>query len=186
MRTPTRFWPSLLAIGLLIMAVGCASDPTATSEYGELEQELAQAKAQLAEVAANEAAIAAVEANETAYIDAFYAQDLDAFMDTFTDDAVFIDETFGDYFEGKAAIKSMYRNVITFADPEQSEVVDLFVAEDGTFAGQAAEWIGTNFYGNPFDLPTAVIHEYRDGKIVKETIYYASPDAYGQLMGSGS
>ncbi len=128
-------------------------------------------------------AVAAVDANEAAYIEAFFAQDLDAFMDAYTDDAIFVDETFGDYFEGKAAIKSMHRNVIQFADPEQSEVVELFVADDATFAASTWEWIGTNFYGNPFDLPLALIHEYRDGRIAKETIYYASPDAYSQLMG---
>jgi steroid delta-isomerase-like uncharacterized protein len=186
MRLPIRFWPFLLAIGLLIMAIGCASDPTATSEYDELEQKLAQAEAQLAEVAANEAAVASVEANETAYIEAFFAQDLDALMDTFTDDAVFIDETFGDHIEGKTRIRGMYTNVITFADPDQSELIDGFVADDATFAASTWDWIGTNAYGNPFHLPTALIHEYRDGKIAKETVYYASPDAYGQLKGSGS
>ncbi len=129
---------------------------------------------------------ASVEANEAAYAEAFFAKDLDAFMDTFTDDVVFIDETYGDHFEGKAAVRGMYANVITFADPEQSEVIDLFVADDGMFAASTWEWFGTNAYGNPFHLPTALIHEYRDGRIARETVYYASPDAYGQLMGSGS
>ncbi len=54
------------------------------------------------------ATIAAVEANEEAYIEAFFAQDLDAFMDTFAEDAIFVDETFGDYLEGKNAINAMY------------------------------------------------------------------------------
>jgi steroid delta-isomerase-like uncharacterized protein len=130
------------------------------------------------------ATIDAVEANEAAYTEAFFAQDLDAFMETFTDDAVFIDETFGDRFEGKAAIRSMYANVIKFADPGQSEVLDRHVAGDGTAATSTWEWIGTNGYGNPFHLPTALIHEYRDGKISRETVYYASRNAYDQLMGS--
>jgi len=37
--------------------------------------------------------------------------------------------------------------------------------------------------GRPFDLPTVVLHEYRDGKIVKESMYYAAPDTVAQLMG---
>ena len=129
---------------------------------------------------------ASVKANEEAYVEAFFAQDLDAFMDTFTDDAVFIDETYGDHLEGKAAVRSMYANVIEFADPDQSELIDVFVADDATFVASTWEWVGTNAFGNRFHLPTALIHEYRDGKIAKETVYYASPDAYGQLMGSGS
>jgi steroid delta-isomerase-like uncharacterized protein len=129
---------------------------------------------------------ASVKANEEAYVEAFFAQDLDAFMDTFTDDVVFIDETYGDHFEGKAAVRSMYANVIKFADPDQSELIVGFVADDATSAASTWEWDGTNAFGNPFHLPTALIHEYRDGKIAKETVYYASPDAYGQLMGSGS
>ena len=183
MRTPIRFWPSLLGIGLLIMAVGCASDPTATSEYGELEQELAQAEAQLAEVAANEAAVAAVEANETAYIEAWMALDLDALMEAYAEDTLFVDETFGDYMEGKATVRAMLSNIISVTDPDGIELLDRFVSDDGTRAASRWEWGGTNFSGNEFDLPYVVIHEYRDGKIVKETIYYASPNAYSQLMG---
>lgn len=173
------------AVALLLATAGCSSsDPTTSAEYGALEQELAQTEAQMAEVAANADAVAAVEANEAAYTKAFYAHDLDAFMDTYTDDAVFIDETFGDHFEGKAAIRSMYANVIRFSDPDLSEVLDLFVAGDGTTATSTWEWVGTNGFGKPFHLPTALIHEYRDGKIARETVYYASRDAYNQLMGS--
>lgn len=191
----------LLASLLLIAGCG-SSDPITSGEYTELEQELAQTETLLAEVTAkldaqtSQAAatarkadelaeiIAAVEANETAYIAAWQAQDLAALMDTYTEDAVFVDETFGDYLEGKARVKEMYKYVITFADPDGKDVYDRFVSEDGTWAASTWEWVGTNFNGMRFDLPTALIHEYRDGKIARETIYYASPDARGQLLGS--
>ena len=191
-----------LAAALLLIA-GCgSSDPTTSDEYTELEQELAQTEALLTEVTAerderisqaaatareaDESAeiIAAVEANETAYIAAWQAQDLVALMETYAEDAVFVDETFGDYLEGKARVKEMYKYVITFADPDGKDVYDRFVSEDGTWAASTWEWVGTNFNGMRFDLPTALIHEYRDGKIVRETIYYASPDARAQLLGS--
>ena len=81
-------------------------------------------------------AIAAVEANEEAYIDAFFAKDLDAVMDTFADDVVFVDQTFSDYLEGKAAVETMYTGALSMTDPELSEVTDHFVAADGTFADQ--------------------------------------------------
>jgi steroid delta-isomerase-like uncharacterized protein len=128
-------------------------------------------------------AIAAVEANEQAYSDAFFAKDLDGLMDTFADDAIFIDETFGDHLDGKVAIKAMYWTALDMTDPDLTEVTDLFIAADGTFAANESVWIGTNSHGKPFHLPTATIHEYRDGKIVRETMYYASPNAYTELAG---
>ena len=129
-------------------------------------------------------AITAVEANEEAYLDAFFAKDLDAVMDTFADDVVFVDQTSSDYLEGEDAVAAMYTGALRMTDPERSAVTDRFVAADGTFAASEWEWIGTSFYGKPFDLPLVVVHEYRDGKIVREAMYYASPNAYSQL-GSG-
>lgn len=129
------------------------------------------------------ASIAAVEANETAYIEAWLAKDLDALMDTFAEDAIWVDETFGDYIEGRSGVTAMYSIVIEFTDPDGSGVLDRFVSDDGTFAASTWEWTGVNAFGKPFDLPIALIDEYRDGKIVKQTAYYASPDAHSQLMG---
>ena len=185
------------AIALVLVMGGCSSsDPTTSDEYAALEQELAQANEDLAEaevlltdaaaehdavVALNET-IAAVEANETANIEAFLSKDLDALMDTFTDDVVFVDETYGDYVEGKDAYTRMNAIVMEFTDPEGTEVLDHFISEDGTRAASTWEWVGINYWGNPFSLPHSIINEYRDGKIARQTIYYASPDAYGQLM----
>jgi hypothetical protein len=185
------------AIALVLVMGGCSSsDPTTSDEYAALEQELAQANEDLAEaevlltdaaaehdavVALNET-IAAVEANETANIEAFLSKDVDALMDTFTDDVVFVDETYGDYVEGKDAYTRMNAIVMEFTDPEGTEVRDHFISEDGTRAASTWEWVGINYWGNPFSLPHSIINEYRDGKIARQTIYYASPDAYGQLM----
>ena len=185
---------------VVLLLAGCSlSDSTSSEEYQALEQELTEAEQQLADTeqqlgdvtAERDAlaeegaaeAIAVVEANETATIEAFLAKDLDALADTWTEDYIFVDETFGDYVEGKAANRAMNASVIKYADPDKTRVLDRFVSEDGTFAVSTWEWIGTNDFGKPFDLPYAIVAEYRDGKIAKHTIYYASPDAYGQLMG---
>jgi len=127
-------------------------------------------------------AIAAVEANEEAYSDAFFAKDVDALMDTFADDVVFVDQTFGDHLEGKNAVKAMYATALRMTDPELSKVTHRFVAADGTFAALESVWIGTNVSGKPFELPLVSIHEYRDGKIVREAMYYASSNARSQLL----
>lgn len=185
-----------IAIALVLVMGGCSSiDPTTSDEYAALEQELAQANQNLAEAevllanaaAEHEAAvamretIAEVEANETAKIEAWMAKDIDAMTNTFTDDVVFVDETFRDHVVGMDEWRRINGTVIKFADPDATKVLDRFVSEDGTRAVAVWEWIGTNFYGKPFDLPFVLIHEYRDGKVAKQSIYYASPDAYSQL-----
>ena len=187
-----------VGIALLLVLGGCSSeDPTTSDEYAALEQELARAnqdlahaESLLAEAAAERDSavalretIAEVETNETAKVDAFLTKDLDAMMDSFTDDVVFIDKTFGDHVVGRDEYREMNAQVIKWVDPDATKVVDRFVSEDGTRAVAIWEWIGTNYYGKEFDLPLVLIHEYRDGKVARQSIYYASPDAYSQLMG---
>jgi len=181
--TMPRLIAGLAALGLVLAA--CSSDPTASEEYQALEAQLAEVTAErdaMVEEGAAEA-IAAVEANETAHNEAFLAKDLDALADTWTEDYIFVDETFGDYVEGKAANRALNANVIKWADPDKTRVLDRFVSEEGTFAVSTWEWIGTNAFGKPFDLPFVMVAEYRDGKIAKQAIYYASPDARSQLLG---
>ncbi len=115
-------------------------------------------------------------------VEAFLIKAPDAMMDTFTNDVVFIDETFGDHVVGRDEYEEMNADVIKWADPDATRVVDRFVSEDGTRTVAIWDWIGTNFYGKPFDPPFVLIQEYKDGKISKQSISYASPDAYGQLM----
>ena len=126
--------------------------------------------------------MAVTEANEAANFAAFLAQDPDAIMATFTEDAIFEDRTFGDYLEGANAVRSMERAASSMTDAEASETLDHFVSADGSRAVRVFRWVGTNFNGAPFDLPLVSIHEYRDGKIAKESIYYAAGwDAHGRL-----
>ena len=42
-------------------------------------------------------------------------------------------------------------------------------------------WAGTNYLGGSFDMPVLVVHEYEEGKIAKESLFYAARDAYAQL-----
>lgn len=128
--------------------------------------------------------VVAAQANEAASLDAFLAQDLDAFMATYADDATFEDLTFGDHFDGASEIREMYQALIRWTDPDTTEVLDTFVSADGSRAVAVLRWTGTSgATGRPFDLPTVVLHEYRDGKIAKESMFYAAPDTVAQLMG---
>ena len=71
-------------------------------------------------------------------------------------------------------------------DADATELLDRFVSADGSRAVLVERWIGTNYLGAPFDLPIVLIHEYRDGKIAKESIYYAAWDTHDQLTRSPS
>ncbi len=130
--------------------------------------------------------VAVTEANETANLDAFFAQDLDAVMATYAEDAIFEDQTFGDYLEGNGAVRGMYGAVLRMTDADATELLDRFVSADGSRAVLVERWIGTNYRGAPFDLPIVLVHEYRDGKISKESIYYAAWDTHDQLTRSSS
>jgi steroid delta-isomerase-like uncharacterized protein len=190
-------------VAVTFVVVGCtSSDPTASDEYAAIEQDLIEAQdlladvesdlaettaerdALAAQVAAVETVIAQVEANEKAHFEAIMAEDLEAMMATYTDDAVFVDETFGDWVEGTEALTRFNDVVLTMTDPDATEILDSYVSADGSRATSVWSWIGTSYFGNPFDLPMVLVHEYRDGLIAKQTIYYAASDAYRQLASS--
>ena len=128
--------------------------------------------------------VATTEANEAANFAAFLAKDPDAIMATFTEDPIFEDRTFGDYLEGATAVRRMQEAASKQTDAEATELLDHFVSADGSRAVLVERWVGTNYRGAPFDLPIVLIHEYRDGKIAKESIYYAAWDTYDQLTAS--
>lgn len=170
--------PTALGIAIALLLVGCngassgpSDDPTTTPHVEE---------------PALVDPVAAAVANEAAMIDAFFAKDVDAVMATFAEDAVFEDKTFGDYLEGAPAVRDMYASAMRFTDAEATEVLDHWVSSDGSRAVVVFRWIGTNYLGRAFDLPLVGIHEYRDGKIAKETLYYAASDTYDQLTTSPS
>jgi steroid delta-isomerase-like uncharacterized protein len=170
--------PTAIGIAIALLLVGCngassgpSEDPTTTPQVEE---------------PALVDPVTAAEANEVAMIDAFFAKDVDAVMATFAEDAIFEDQTFGDYLEGASAVRGMYASVMEFTDADATEVLDHWVASDGSRAVVVERWIGTNYRGAPFDLPIVLVHEYRDGKITKESIYYAASDTYDQLTRSPS
>jgi hypothetical protein len=140
-------------VAVTFVVVGCtSSDPTAPDEYATIEQDLIEAQTLLADVesalaettaerdalaaqvAAVETGIAQVEANEKAHFEAIMAEDLEAMMATYTDDAVFVDETFGDWVEGTEALTRFNDVVLTMTDPDATEILDSYVSADGSRA----------------------------------------------------
>jgi hypothetical protein len=66
-------------------------------------------------------------------------------------------------------------------DAEASTLLDHFISADGARAVQLWQWAGTNYWGGSFDMPVLVLHEYDDGRIAKESLYYAARDPHAQL-----
>ena len=129
--------------------------------------------------------VAATEANETANLDAFFTGDLDAIMATYAEDAIFEDQTFGDYLEGNAAVRGMYGAVLRMTDADATELLDRFVSADGSRAVLVERWIGTNYRGAPFDLPIVLVHEYRDGRLPVFHLDFYRLETSEELVGIG-
>jgi ketosteroid isomerase-like protein len=176
-------------VAVTFVVVGCtSSDPTASDEYAAIEQDLIEAQALIsdaesdlpattaerealaAQIAASETVIAQVEANEKAHFEAIMSKDLEAMMATYTDDAVFVDETFGDWVEGTEALTRFNDVVLTMIDPEATKIIESYVSADGSRATSVRSWIGTSYYGYPFDLPMVLIHEYRERVVYRNLI----------------
>jgi len=123
----------------------------------------------------------ATAASEARYVDAFLGQDHGALMALFSEDARFVDQTFGDLLVGHAAVSDMERAVIGMTDADATRLLDHFTAADGSHGVTIWQWVGTNAYGSAFDMPVVVIHEYVDGSITSESLYYADRFAYEEL-----
>ncbi len=98
------------------------------------------------------------------------SRDLEKTMANYGDDIVWEDAATGDRATGKEELRSMV--VWLFSIPDVKwDVTSSFVSRDGKWA--ANEWVWTGSYGGQdFSISGASILEIREGKIVRETIYY--------------
>ena len=115
-------------------------------------------------------ATATAEALTERYIEAWDNRDLDLFFSVHTDDALIIDHSSREeYFMDLS--KSWYRAY--FANRALEVTVNsYFVSADGRFA--VLEGMTTDFIkdGKAVTVPAATIMEFKDGKIIKRTMYY--------------
>ena len=111
------------------------------------------------------------------WIGAIQALDLDKTVSFYADDIISEDPAYQYRFTGRGEVKSMYVSVYALPDVK-FEYTSSFVSGDGQWAAAKWIWSGTKG-GESYSIPGVSILEIRDGKIVRETIYYNTTAAYG-------
>jgi steroid delta-isomerase-like uncharacterized protein len=101
---------------------------------------------------------------------ALRTRDQEKTMSFYGDDIIWEDAATKDHVTGKPELTSMV--IWLFALPDVKwDVTSSFVSGDGKWAATEWVWSGTNA-GQGYSITGVSILEIRDGKIVRETIYY--------------
>ena len=179
-------------LGLLLAA--CSSDPTASKEYQDLDQQLADIEQELAEVTGERDSLAATAgesseryrkslATQEAVNDILHhpesygsEEDVINLLASYTtEDAVMDDAVFG-----AVPIKSGW--YFTLYGGAMDSVFDNYywwLSEDGSQGGALWMWHGTNQAGNSFELAGIVLEEYdENGLVTREYVVYPYSDEY--------
>jgi hypothetical protein len=194
----------VVAMALALVVGACAGDATESSEYQQLEDELAAVQQQLTETTVEmDTAIAGLDAAAARRDAALSTMELQrqvlddpesygtedevvdllasrATVDAFMDDAVF----------GAVPMRQAWRNTLYGgAFDARIDMYDTWVCEDGSQGGVLWTWHGTNGAGNPFELPGISLMRFdEEGRISYELVTYPYPDAYVDeaVFGSGT
>jgi hypothetical protein len=194
----------VLLAGLSLILAGCSSDPTASEEYQELEQQLADTSRELADVTAERDALAATASapserhdkaldNQEAVEDILHnpesygsEEEVVELLATYaTEDAVMDDAVFG-----AAPIMTAWRETL-YGGAMDAEIENYYrwLSEDGSQGGILWIWRGTNLAGNPFELAGISLNEYdEDGLLTYSYVVYPHPDEYVNeaIVGDGT
>ncbi len=181
-----------IAVFLLVVAGCSSSNPTESEEYQALEQELAQAEAQLAEVAA-ERDILIVDASAGAARyeksvattgrvatiiddpDAVGTRDevLDELTTLATPEAVMDDTAFG-----AVPIRRAWANTLWGSDATIKTWVR-WMCDDGSQAGSLWTWAGESRSGEPFELIGVNLDDFDDeGRVTYSLVDWPYDAAY--------
>lgn len=96
--------------------------------------------------------------------------DLEKTMSVYADDIVWDDAAANDHLTNKSDVMGMYRWFYALTDVKMN-VTSSFVSGDGKWA--SAEWMWSGTEGaRDYSIQGVSVLEIRDGKIVRETIYY--------------
>jgi ketosteroid isomerase-like protein len=133
-------------------------------------------------VAAQSTASAEAAATLQANIDAFLAEDQDAYLATLTEDAEFFNYAMHSRWSGEPGWKTSMKGIFTMTDEDATEVIDSFVSDDGTRGAVLTHWIGQNGKDEPFDLTYVQLYEFEDGLISEISMYWMNNDVSDQLQ----
>jgi hypothetical protein len=205
-KTTTRLIPILITI--LVFAIGCSNDPTASEEYQALEQELVaadqelvQAEAQLVQVTAErdgliedasagaaryEKSVATVERVATIIDepDAVGTREevLNELMTLATPEAVMDDTAFG-----AVPMRQAWSNTLWGSDATIKTWVR-WMCDDGSQAGSLWTWAGESQSGEPFELIGVNLDDFdEEGRVTYSLVDWPYDGAYiRQSFASGN
>jgi ketosteroid isomerase-like protein len=114
--------------------------------------------------------VASAFALAAAYASAYEAKDAVVYLALFSRDADYVD--FG--VQVHAKIRLLKDGLLRSFQREQFRLIihSTFVSSDGRFAALQGTYHDTGRAGDPASVPIASILEFRDGAIVKESLYY--------------
>jgi outer membrane murein-binding lipoprotein Lpp len=175
-RTVVRSLVVVVVVSGLVLGA-CSNDPTASEEYRELEQQVSDLQAELADVTgerdqllaadeADEARLATVTSfmelrNDVATDPSAYgteAEVLDLLSEGAAPGAVMDDEAYGAIELREAWRRTLYGGNVDAVTTEWRS----WVCNDGRMSGSLWTWEGTNFVGEPFSLVGINLNTYDD------------------------
>jgi steroid delta-isomerase-like uncharacterized protein len=119
------------------------------------------------------------------------AHDVQATLDTYTDDIVWDDVTHPDApFHGKEAVGNVYSSIIDAIPDVVLDSVKRFTGEGGRFVVDESvltghvrgEWAGMDGAGAPVEVRILHIFELRDGLICYENAWFNAADVQRQIL----
>lgn len=119
------------------------------------------------------------------------AHDVQATLDTYTDDIVWDDVTHPDApFHGKEEVSAVYTSIINSIPDAHFVSVKRFAGEEGryvvdesTLTGHVhGEWVGVNGGGAPVNVRILHIFELRDGLISYENAWFDAAEVQRQIQ----
>ncbi len=127
------------------------------------------------------APVPVAESLAQAYITANAAKDAVAYLDLFADDAVYMDNGNATAREEGVVYIRNSRTYVTYLFSLKNYAMKMsshFVSADGRFIALSGTYTNTGKDGNPASVPIAVLLEVKDGKLIREDVFYDSSPFY--------
>lgn len=181
----------LLAAAVLALA-GCSADVTESDEYQDLEQELAAAEAQLADMTAERDGLAADATLAASRYEKAHATQ-EAAMAIMADPRAFGTEdevldlfdamaapgtVYGDAAFGSTLWRAGWNNTLFGQVDATIRTWVTWLSDDGSVGGSMWTWSGTAGNGEPFDLQGIELSRFdEDGRYTSVMVHYPFEDA---------
>ena len=106
------------------------------------------------------------------WMDAYQSLDADKLMSYYAEDVVYLNVVIKDF--GTVTYNGLNKSIHKDFQKEgfRMELVSSFISPDGKFAAVQGNYYDLNRSGRQISMPIAIILEFQDGRIVRETDYF--------------